>query len=137
VAHSEARLVRVHLAFLAWGARRPLFQWIRTDPPPPVRRTLRRYARTLGDLARAHPAPVIVGRELTLGGRRWGDRVVAALPHYRSPRPGVAGTALAGLVVAAALWAVALLLTAGRGGWPPPRAGAAEPEQESRSLARR
>jgi hypothetical protein len=87
---------------------------------------LRRQLRRLGRFGEFPPGRVLIGHPASMPRlKSWADRLVADLPGDFPSRPNPAWAALAGLLVAATLWAICLVLMppGGRrsdGALPPP-----------------
>jgi hypothetical protein len=76
------------------------------------RRTLRARLRRIEELSADSPPGVVLGSAAMPQIDRWADRLADALPGALPARPNPAWAALAGLFVAAALWAISRLLRA-------------------------
>jgi hypothetical protein len=107
-----------HLAVTAFAARGPIEDRLATHPPPRERRASRERLALLLELAHERPRPVTVGRRSLAAHRTFADRVTESVPGLTPGRPGAFWAGVAGLVVALALWAAALLLAPPR---PPAR----------------
>jgi hypothetical protein len=84
---------------------------LRTDLSTERRRTLRARLRRLEELGRVPPSRVRMGGDAPLPPiSRWADRLVDDLPGGFARRPSPVWAALAGLLVAAALWATSWVL---------------------------
>jgi hypothetical protein len=106
-----AEATRRQLGLQAARDRTKLRQRLRTRLSRSERLTLRRQLRRLGQFGQFPPGRVLLGRPAPRPRMdRWADRLVADLPGDFPGRPSPAWAALAGLLVAATLWATCLVL---------------------------
>jgi hypothetical protein len=82
---------------------------------PAVRRALQRRLAAIGRLGALPPIRAQIGPRAGVPSLSWADRIADALPGPLPGRPSLLWSAVAGLLVAATLWAIGLLLVSPAG----------------------